>query len=736
MRPLSWLALSLALSLSTTACGTGGGNGAKPPVSPHGPVNVVSIDDAQFAPSAYQVLLTGEQTPDRAGLLAGVVRRQMARAAQRFDSGQKTAGLSALAGALYLLRVGELTPEMLSGSAPALRAGAAEVARTGNEGRAEALYSMLRTVLPAGKERDDVEAHLKALTRWSSASSVAGPMQAAGSLQRSATDRALFDPTPQALSAAKDANVAWIKRALEFSANDGARPGGFDREEAVEAYRAVRAGGATLVALYLRYSDAKGALAALDQGDLLRVVPPGLVERLERAADDDDPGAWAELYRLYSEADEADRPETSIDAELGRAAAWGAAVDLFRAEPRSLRGSGPLAVQLMDYGMAEVAPLVLGPALGDRPSAQDLSWSLALVLRAVLSEDEIGEHQAARRTFQGAKPILDLARQSQLVGKIRPTPARLEYVMGALETRAGDLGAARPHIEAAVKDEPSIDAWSLLAAIDRQRGDATNALSSLDRVIALAKKQGDYSSETEALLTQFEIQRDAGQAAQAKTALDQALSRALEARHVSRSSGDQARAERLLARVLERFGAREDAKRATERAYEASRADSRQLTATVLDASRRAFVSGDLPAARDALRQAVDARLDDEDLVYVALWTKLLEQRLGSPTDGAADEALGTIDEDSGWPAKLSAWARGKLTDTQLEKSARTRVQQTEAKFYTAVAKQGKAGDGKQALSEVAKSEAIELVEVAMARDLVAREMPLKMELPSGVRVP
>jgi len=731
------IALCAALAFSAAACGTRTQPGPKTPTGIGGPVDAAQVDDEKFAGTAYQVLLSDEATPQRMGLLAGVVRRQLSRAGSRFTGEKREAGLAALTGALYLMRVGELHGEMLVGGVPALRAGAAEVSRVGNEGRALALYGMLRTVLPNGNERNDVDAHLEALKRWSGAARTAGQMQVSGTFQRAASQRAMFEPTKEALDGARDGTIAWIKKALEFNGTEAAQTGNFEREEAVEAYRALRAGGATLVALYLRYGDAKGALAALDKGDLVRVVPPGLVERLERAAEDDDPSAWADLYRLYSSTEGAERPETSVDATLAKAAAWGIAVELFRAEPRSLRGAGPLAVELVDHGMAEVAPAVLAPALGNAPSAQDLSWALALTLRALLGEAEIGEHAAARRTFKSADPILVLADSQKLVGKVRPTPARLRYVMGVLETRAGDLGRARPLIEAASKLEPTLESLNMLAAIDRQRGDAKAALTSLDRVGAMARKYGDPVAEAEALTQTFEVHRDKGSVAEAKTALDAALKAALKARESTRAGAEQARAERVLARVLEHFGATQGAKRATDRAYEASRADTRQLTATVLDASRRALTSGDVATARQALRQALDARLADEDLIYAALWLKLLEQRAGTSSDGSTDQAFAAIDDDSGWPAKLAAWARGKTNDEQLLKAARTRVQKTEAKFYTTMLRRAKgAGETRKELYEVATSEAIELVEVTIARDLLAQESPLPMKLPDGVAVP
>lgn len=277
----------------------------------------------------------------------------------------------------------------------------------------------------------------------------------------------------------------------------------------------------------------------------------------------------------------------------------------------------------------------------------------------------------------------------------------------------------------------------MLAAIDRQRGDAKAALASLDRVAALARKSGDHIAETEALIASFEVSRDKGNVTDAKTALDAALKSALKARELSRSGADQARSERILARVLEHFGASQSAKRATDRAYEASRTDARQLTATVLDASRRALTSGDLSTARQALRQAVEAGLAHEDLVYAALWLELLEKSMKATSDGSAQDAFATIDDGSGWPAKLAAWARGKLTDEQLLKAARTRAHKTEAKFYTAMLRRAKGvSEAKKDLSDVAASEAIELVEVTIARDLLARESPLPLKLPDGVAVP
>jgi len=240
-------------------------------------------------------------------------------------------------------------------------------------------------------------------------------------------------------------------------------------------------------------------------------------------------------------------------------------------------------------------------------------------------------------------------------------------------------------------------------------------------------------------LAAFEIHRDAGAANAATSALRSALESALKARRLARNTPGQARAERLLARVLDHYGDRRGAQRATERAYDAAGADLNQLSATVLDASRRALTRGDLSAARDAVRRALEVGLPDEDLVYVALWLRLLEKRLGLAGDGTVEEALDAVESRFGWPGKLRAWGRGQLDDASLLRAARNRVERTEALFYTAMIKNGKQGDGTylSGLKAVARSETIELVEVTIARDLLAEQRAgLQLELPDNVTLP
>src|SRR6478609_4006111 len=737
------LAARLLLACGTAAALASSGCATTPPKAKSAESTVSSspipvVSDEAFAQDAYKILVNGDASSERSGLLAGVVRRQLQRAKARFDAGQREAGLRALTGAFYLMRAGEFQDAALEGAESALSAGAAEVARLGQDGYAFTLYGMLRDKLPKGAERDEVEAHLEAMARFSQATRGSGPMQSAGADLRAATQRSLLEARKATLDNASERALHWLKRALESNAADTPLNSNTDRDEAYEAYRALRGGGYTLIALYLRHGDARSALSTADRASLGRIIAPELRDRLERAADENDADAWADLCHFFDSASRAADAEGLLDHTLMEAATWGAGVQLFRAEPSSMRGVAPLAAQLVSYGMAEVAPLVLTPAVTKEASVETVSFALGIVGKALVAEESLDQLPSARRTFENAQPLLALAENKANLGKVSPSSARLRYVMGALETRHGELARALPLIQSAARAEPSLESLMTLSAIERQR-DQHAALSTLGQAVELAKASNDPLAETDALNMKFEVYRDHGDAEHAAQALDAALTRAIDAQRTARSGGPAlARSERLLARILEHYDDPLAARRATERAYEASSADPNQLTATVLDAARRALTHADLRASRRAAQRAVAANLPSEDLVYVALWLQLVERKLNVPSDGTLEEAFAGVDENSGWPARLRAWARGKLSDQELANAARSASEKTEATFYAAMRKLQAGSDSSKDLERVAQSPSIELVEVTIARDLLAmRNKPATdYKLPAGVKLP
>src|SRR5690606_28420139 len=104
------------------------------------------------------------------------------------------------------------------------------------------------------------------------------------------------------------------------------------------------------------------------------------------------------------------------------------------------------------------------------------------------------------------------------------------------------------------------------------------------------------------------------------------------------------------------------------------------------------------------------------------------------PSDGTVDEAYAMVDDASGWPAKLRAWGRGKLTDAALVAAARDTAQRTEAAFYIAMNQARGDVASSPALRSVADSAAIELMEVTIARDLVAARR--QYNLPPSIDLP
>lgn len=704
---------------------------------PHsGPVDPLPVGQAEFAAKAQLALGTRAMDTQQRRLVAGVVRQQLTRAQARFESGATEAGLAALTGALFLLRAGEHQPEIFRGYEGALSAAAAEVARTGNEGRALALYSILGQLLPEGPERRDVREHLAALSRWLEAQKSAGPIQAAVARHRTALDRALFEASWASLHEANAATVAWINAALSLDPTTLQISSPAEREQAVQAYRAIRAGGGTLVALYLRHGDATGALKAIDNRTLERIVPPQLTERLERA-EEGDSQAWFDLFMLFEQAASSETPEMAIDAQVAQAASWGAAVELYRNAPGETRNAMPLAEKLESLGFAEVAPRVLAQTLDKDSDPEAVSWGMALTLRAMLSENELGQLDGARRAYREAAPIVRLARSRQLVRRVRPSAARLQYVMGALELEGANLDRARPLLQAAFDQDPqNISSLRQVAAIDRQRGKEGEALKVLSEVAALARAQADHGTVTEVLLSSYEIYRDRNEVPNSASALRSALEAALQARGAARTRAELANAERLLARVLDHYGNRQGAERAIERAYEASRSDVAELSTTVLDASRRALTLRDLRGAREAVRRALDAGLAGEDLVYVALWLRLLEMQLNESSDGTTEEALAAVESDRRWPSVLRAWGQGKVDGQGLLAAARNQVERTEALFYAGMTESSPA-QARASLEQVAKSQAISLLEVMIAKDLLAVQVTKGApSLPPDVELP
>ena len=739
MRRIGFVSFSLVLLLSGW-CGCTATKAGVPVLQPQNreASRAREVTDANFPKLAYELLLGGHAAGEHQQLLRSVVSFQASRAETAFASGQSELGLSILDGALRLVHRNEFQPEMLSSRTLALVEAASQTSVRGQTGQALAFYTLLNSLLgPESPLKADVQAHLAALSSWTAADKAQSRVLWRGAQHRTYSQLALLYPTQENFDAATSAGRQWILEGLKTDLA-GPKSADLDRDEAIESYRAIKTGAIALVGLYLRDGDAKGALAFIKQNDLVRLIPPAFQERLEAAAADENPEAWSSLYQFFSAATNPDRPELALESALADGAAWGSALELHRTLPGSFAAASPLCDELLRHGLSEVVPLIVSDTLGDNASPQDVSMAMSFIWRSLANAGESETPKAARRILAASKDLLSQAERLQ--GRVRPSATTLYYVMGALEKRAGELEAARIQFQTAARLEPSVEALTALADIDRQRGAPRTSLQSLEQAERLAEKSGSLLTQAETQLKSFEILREIADAAEAEKALRAALKNSLAATRITGSDTAKVRSELLLARVLIYYGEPKGAHRALDRAWEVSQSSLANVTTTLLEAGRQALTQRDLPMAREATRRAIGAKLSDEDLIYVTLWLMLLERELRVASDGTVEEALALMSESTAWPGQLRAWARGKLSLEELTRAAKGPIERTEAAFYVTLVKQGSVpvSETEAGLSKVADSVAIELVEVAIARDLLlaSKGRMLKFTVPADVTLP
>jgi tetratricopeptide (TPR) repeat protein len=309
--------------------------------------------------------------------------------------------------------------------------------------------------------------------------------------------------------------------------------------------------------------------------------------------------------------------------------------------------------------------------------------------------------------------------------------------MGEIELREGRIDRARTLLSESVDEEAAGGVLLSLSRIDWRDGHLQVALDHLRAALASEDASRDPALRGEILLTTSDVARDTGDVTGARAPLAQALRELMAARNVK--SGDlRARVERVLARVLDRFGALQPAQRALDRAYAAAPGDKHQAAQTIEILIGRAFVRGDVAMARDGLQRALAADLDADDLVYFALWVRLLERQLHATTDDSADRVFASTPEDPRWVATLARFGEGKLRGDDLVLRAATPIQHYEALFYAAMDHRA-SGDkkgGDDLLRQVVAGTGVELSEVVLARDMLDPAHAQLSGLPPDVIVP
>lgn len=695
------------------------------------PAKLVSPDE--FALATAQALGSNSRDTETKLILAGITQYQLTRAQRLFEAGHTTEAEDVVTGALLLLRHDDELLSATRNQGSPLLAAAHAAAKSGDAGRADALYELASSVLTRESERADVQEHRKAIADWNASTGRATSLEHEGEETRRALSRSIVDPRAEAYLSARDHVVAWMHEALNHSGAEGEPSSEGERELAMEAYRAIRTGAPAMISLNLRQGTPASTISTLEEAGLDRALPPGIRALLKSASEENDPAAWLELFRQLESLREQGTAETELPRYLADGAALWSAIGLYRSSPDSAEHVMPLCMTLVEFGMPEVASVLLSKTANEKTTGDALAWSVSLVLRGLLELSATDQLLAARRSFQEAEPLMKLAERAEYRG---PSPARARMLMAALETRHGHVALALPLLEASVALDPNPGVYLRIAQLQSQQGKKERSVASLKKAIELSQKSGDLLLESRAEEELFRAHRASGNLAAAEAALSRALSRVIVLKNLDVSLRETAPVERQFASILGYYGRTHEVRRAYNRALEASRSDAVELEVTLTDMARAALTFGDVQLGRLATQGTLDFGLAPENSIYIALWQQLLEGRTQVMRDGLSRDVLTRAGKAQGWLRALRSFALGEISPAQLNSAAAGIPENAEAEFYTLLSssKQGELLKKDELLKKVAESSAVDLIEVRIAQDLVASSQVF--ELPDDVVLP
>lgn len=728
-RLVACLALTTA-ALCTTACAS---SARAPAEVAQGPVALepLRVEDADFARSLHQVLAQGERSEARRKLALGVAKRQLVHAGERFRRGADQRAMSSLLGGFYLLRTGELSPRLFDAeTGAALDAAIERLSARGDDGRARVL--LLARAESLGPEQKATRMqHVAELDRWTEEVRGTKPIERAGEHQRSSLSRSLLDDA--AIAETLEHTSRWIDLAIEHNVafrQTGKRP---SPEEQLESVRALETGALSVVALMLRWGDLDGAVRSVDQSSARRTIDPEFYAVLRRAIATDDGDALRALYvALRDQSSGRIGGDLGMDPLLYEAAAFGLLVEAYRRDTSHLETTIELSRALVRLGLCEAVPLVLEGALGAARGPEELGLVLETMARAVDADTAVGDGSAAARTIAASAGLLARAQELSRAAPGGPSVADLRYRMGSAAVRSGKLEVARPLLEQALAEQPSSGGRMVLAMIERQAGRSERALELL--AATARDPRADALERAEAELVAYELRRDREEPALADEAALEALAQASRAVRSSPTVVYRLRALRTLGRVLAVMGATELSAEAHDRALDEARAERALLGTTTLHAVASALLRSNPAAAKRALARANGEGAPEEDLVYAALWVGFLEAGTKGRGDETAARVLESAAQGGAWTSRLAAWRLGRLGDEQLRAAANTEALEVEAAFYVAMAKRARGENADAELRAVAASPALDLMEVQLARDLLAPRRVVA--LPKGYKLP
>jgi tetratricopeptide (TPR) repeat protein len=266
-----------------------------------------------------------------------------------------------------------------------------------------------------------------------------------------------------------------------------------------------------------------------------------------------------------------------------------------------------------------------------------------------------------------------------------------------------------------------------------QTGDTEGALLTAKEAVNCAAREGDLLSEARAEEMLFRLYRQTGNEEQAHAALERSLRRILVLKAMDLPSVSESSIERHLAGLLEYYGLEREVHKSYRRALAASRSNLVEVEITLTDMARAGLTLGNTSLTREAVESALDQGLPAENGIYIALWHQLTLKKGNHRTDGLSEQILSQAGDARGWLKTLRDFGLGTVSASELEKNASGIPEKTEADFYRSFG-EGSTKKGKKALERVAKSPAVDLVEVKIAADLSAQ--PQSYSLPEDISLP
>jgi len=452
-------------------------------------------------------------------------------------------------------------------------------------------------------------------------------------------------------------------------------------DEARQLQAGMRTSAIDLALVFLRVGDVREAsnrLTELGSGN----ESAGLAAALGAIAQGE--GGADALWELARRLSEADPAASAGVCRRGR-----------RDYPDDIRFALCLAVSAArdhDYSLASAH---LERAASMREADQTvLRNALETSFDALRRETGADDLSPGRRAYERARRLLERWR-AQYPTQLPPvTEADLEAVAADLELSTGNLREAEAHLTRATQATPaSRDAFYLLGEIAWRHRDGAEAARRLRAGLALPLGANESDSF---FRPQFSVRL--GLAARVAGDADGARRTLLEA-GAALDALARAATERELAMVQLQRAVVADALGEPERAREALRAaldadgDSQEVAARAVTTS---LAHGRWADARDFSRTArAQLTLDRNWQTYFALWG-VIAARVGHLDDdggaGRALEALAPQEASASWTGRLAQRYTGAIDRARLLGYARTTGQRAEALFYDAMLKRA-AGD-------------------------------------------